>query len=141
MARMTFLRKTIRPGGFTLLELLAVIATIAILAAILLPVLGKAKIKAQQTRCMANLHQLGFAWSMYYMDNGGRLAESYPVDNPNAWILGDMTKVTEATNVTLLRNGKLYPYNRSDEIYRCPADRGVEIQRKLVQRFIETGTY
>jgi prepilin-type N-terminal cleavage/methylation domain-containing protein len=123
---------SIRQRGFTLLELLAVIATIAILAALLLPVLTKAKIKAQRTSCSSNLHQLGFAWSMYYQDNNGVLAESYPVNNPNAWVLGDMQNATEAVNSELLRQGKLYPYNRAVGIYHCPADKGVTISGKPV---------
>ena len=57
-----------RRGGFTLLELLAVVATIVTLAALLLPILTKAKIKAQQTTCLSNLRQLGFAWTLYYGD-------------------------------------------------------------------------
>ena len=129
---MIFLRQSNRRQGFSLVELLVVIATIAILAALLLPVLSRTRIKAQQTRCLSNLRQLGFAWVMYFNDNNGRLVESYPVNNPNAWVLGDMTKAAEATNTTLIAQSKLYHYNRSFDIYHCPADQGVKVAGRIL---------
>jgi prepilin-type N-terminal cleavage/methylation domain-containing protein len=126
-------RQTIGVRGFTLIELLTVIATIAILAALLLPILGRAKIKAQRTTCLSNLRQLGFSWLMYRDENNDYLTESYPVNNPEVWVQGDMTKLDEAGNADLIRKGKLYPYNQTVPIYHCPADQGVTINGQVVQ--------
>jgi len=54
--------------GFTLIELLVVISIIALLLAILLPALGRAKEQAQKTRCLANLKQIGLAMHLYASD-------------------------------------------------------------------------
>ena len=57
--------------GFTLVELLTVIAIIAVLAAILFPVFSRAREKARQTHCLSNLQQLGHAAELYSSDHNG----------------------------------------------------------------------
>jgi prepilin-type N-terminal cleavage/methylation domain-containing protein/prepilin-type processing-associated H-X9-DG protein len=56
-------------GGFTLVELLVVIAVIAILAALLLPALAAAKAKAHQVACLNNMKQLSIGLNLYIHDH------------------------------------------------------------------------
>ena len=113
-------------GAFTLIELLVVVAIIAILAALMLPALSAAKAKSRCAGCINNLKQLALCVQMYAADNGGRLPENAPVaqtgNSTNAWVLGNLMNKSDATNSTLLRQGKLFPYASRAELYRCPAD-------------------
>jgi prepilin-type N-terminal cleavage/methylation domain-containing protein/prepilin-type processing-associated H-X9-DG protein len=74
--------------AFTLMELLVVIAIIAILAALLLPVLSRTKARAHQISCVGNLHQVGIGLQIFVANN-----HAYPSfmgltnsDNPDWWI-------------------------------------------------------
>jgi len=116
--------------AFTLIELLVVIAIIGILAALLLPVLGKSKTKAESLTCANNLKQLFLAWSLYADDNGDWLVNNHGVPETLArrqtWAnnVEDWEASDDNTNLFYLTDSKLGPFaNRATAIYKCPADR------------------
>lgn len=63
-------------GAFTLIEVLVVVAIIALLVAILLPSLTAARLQARGVVCQNHLRQIGFAWQLYLKDSAGRFLKS-----------------------------------------------------------------
>jgi prepilin-type N-terminal cleavage/methylation domain-containing protein/prepilin-type processing-associated H-X9-DG protein len=118
--------RTPHSRAFTLPELLVVIATLAILAALLLPALAGTRSANHGIYCMNNTRQLMNALHMYAADSKDWLPGN--VDNPlfSNWVKGNMT-TADATNTLYLTNAaysKIGPYTGpAPNLFRCPADR------------------
>jgi prepilin-type N-terminal cleavage/methylation domain-containing protein/prepilin-type processing-associated H-X9-DG protein len=121
--------------AFTLLELLVVIALIAVLASMLLPAVGRTRERAMSVQCVGNVRQLAIAWILYSDDNNGRLAnnlagttggKSLAAKTNANWVNNNLTWDLDAdnTNTAGLTEASLGDYaSRNAKIYRCPTDR------------------
>ncbi|MGD0743923.1 MAG: prepilin-type N-terminal cleavage/methylation domain-containing protein [Verrucomicrobiota bacterium] len=128
--------RTLRPAleagraAFTLLELLVVMAIIAVLAALLLPALSRARAQAQGIQCLGNTRQLLLAWQFYVHDNDDQLPYNLGLVGSSFrtslnWVNNVMTWGLDPdnTNLATITDAGLGPYiSGATRIYRCPAD-------------------
>src|ERR1700722_18680608 len=108
--------------AFTLIELLFVIAIIAILAAILFPVFAQAKESAKKTACLSNNKQMGLALYMYLGDNDDSLPMANYPNNPGNQASAFSYRASGSHYVALNWADLIQPYTKNYNIFKCPDD-------------------
>jgi prepilin-type N-terminal cleavage/methylation domain-containing protein/prepilin-type processing-associated H-X9-DG protein len=115
-----------RRRGFTLIEILIVIAIIALLGAILFPVFARVRENGRRISCASNLKQLGTAFQMYTQDYNGRMpgASDAPVgaNVEGGWMFYSVYGVGTTDAVFDPARGSIFSYVRDANIYKCPSD-------------------
>jgi prepilin-type processing-associated H-X9-DG protein len=119
--------------------MLVVIAIIAILAAMLMPSLMKARAQSLQVSCLNNLKQLYLAQTMYAIDYGGAMV-SYSSGNSYTWFLAGRpgTATTSFATRSTPRNGAVYA---ARELMLCPAQPYYAEDLKKVLSALEVGYF
>jgi prepilin-type processing-associated H-X9-DG protein len=93
--------------GFTLPELLIIVAIVAILGAILFPIVTNARAKSQQSTCLSNQRQLSTAWLMYSQDYNGRVVP---------WSVSG-----KSASDAFIWDRLLQAYQKNEALLRCPS--------------------
>jgi type II secretory pathway pseudopilin PulG len=136
-----------REDGFTFVELLVVLATVAVLAVMLLPAIAGTKPSSQAFQCLENHRQLMLAMQMYAQDNSDLLPPNdYPYLTGFAqaganqvklknWVVGTMANNLDAGDLPYRSGGVselldpntlLSPYITNRPVYHCPADNYID---------------
>ena len=105
------------PNGFTLIEILVVVAIIAILAAILFPAFARARENARKASCLSNLKQIGLGWLQYSQDYDEKVMRLSTAGTGKIFYWwGSFDGATFRPG-----EGLLQPYMKSEQVQACPS--------------------
>jgi len=112
-----------------------VIAIIAILMAVLMPALQRAREQGKRAACLNNVKTLALAWIMYADENAGRIPRANVTEDPavtDGWIrkpAGTLPiDAPKEVQLEALRSGVLFRYAPNVKVYRCPVAKSVEMR-------------
>ncbi len=109
--------------GFTLVELLVVISIIAMLLAVLMPALGRARASGLKVVCQSNLKQLGMGISLYAAEWRDYAPTGYPCEGSKAWFYALEPYVQKITNGNTTI-GTVTSDTKYSSVFMCPANHG-----------------
>ena len=128
--------------GFTLIEVLVVVAIIGILAGMLLPALSRAKGRAQGITCANHVRQLQIAWTLFADEHEGRLINNHGIQETvrrrDNWVNNvlDWNYSPDNTNLVSLTSGHITPYlGKSTAVFKCPSDRSIAENGERIRSF------
>ncbi|MCO5297589.1 MAG: prepilin-type N-terminal cleavage/methylation domain-containing protein [Fimbriimonadaceae bacterium] len=114
--------------GFTLIELMVVVAIIALLAALLFPVFARAKAAAKQATCISNLKQIGSSILLYMADYDDVFPHALDASDkyaPDIWA-HEPEFYARIPYMPLLSEA-LQPYLKNQGVFHCPSDTGTQV--------------
>jgi prepilin-type N-terminal cleavage/methylation domain-containing protein len=116
-------RAPARRAGFTLVELLVVLALVALLTSLLLPALAGARRCAHAARCLGNLRQLGLATQLYWDDHDGSAFRYHgpSTSTGSVYWFGWLEYGVEGARRFDPSQGSLWPYLNGRGVELCPA--------------------
>ena len=134
----------VRPGardGFTLLELLTIVAIVTVLVSLLAAALNTTQSKALRITCLQNTRTLQTAWLMYTDDNDQRFPLNQSVPGPhnklvgaimssNSWVAGNPKIDADTRNI---KAGTLFAYVKNPQSYRCPTDTSTVYNKDILR--------
>jgi prepilin-type processing-associated H-X9-DG protein/prepilin-type N-terminal cleavage/methylation domain-containing protein len=109
--------------AFSLIELLLVIAILAVLASLLFPALTQSNASAQKIKCVNSLHQLGLATQLYWDENAGQCFRynGAATNYGQVYWFGWMGPGSEEQRAFDIAHGALYPYVKGRGVEICPS--------------------
>jgi prepilin-type processing-associated H-X9-DG protein/prepilin-type N-terminal cleavage/methylation domain-containing protein len=129
-----------RAGGFTLVEMLTTVAIVGVLAALMMPAIGKMRSKAQSVECMGNLRQIGVAMMAFAGDNGGKTptATIAPYAQEQTWAYqlwpytyGSYDNFKYYDNTVTMQRAGTSQWQKN--IYRCPSTKSMILKNAIAK--------